>query len=277
MNKSIILSAIFFITISLNLSASANEYIERNIDGYRAKMLKVTPNSGYKIVVSASNDWESLDSLIKKVWGVSWVNGAFFCPKDYAECGGKSFSNTMRIVNEDAKTYSIYYPDTWINGLFGFDINNAPILLKNSVWSWDESTNFNSDSISSIENWIANFPMYLHDGKNMLSLYSDSEIDAKMRTKSLKNFICSKEDGTILMGWVENITIYDIPNLLLKYSCKNAINLDTGWSTAMIYNSKYIRWPGRNIMDAFVIVPVSKNTVTSEKTPRKKLTKKSKL
>jgi hypothetical protein len=42
--------------------------------------------------------------------------------------------------------------------------------------------------------------------------------------------------------------------LLLKFDCYNAINLDTGGSTAMVYDGKYVKWPGRNIMDAFVVV-----------------------
>jgi len=211
------------------------------VDGRKAKMIKIAPHSGYRVVVSASNEATTLQALVEKVGGVSGINGAYFCPKDYPACGEASFSNTMRIVNGDGKTYSKYWPDMGINGLFGFDENGAPTLLKQSVWSGDVDTNFNTGAFESVKNGLANFPIYLYEGKNMLSLYGESEIDAKMRAKSLKNFICSKKDGTILMGGIENATVWDMPNLLLKFDCANALNLDTGGSTAMLHNGKYMK------------------------------------
>ena len=232
---------ICFLIFSASSFTNANELIDRTVDGYKARMLKITPNSGYKIVVSATNEATTLDALVKKVGGVSGVNGAFFCPKDYPQCGGVSFSNAMRMVQGDSKTYSKYAPDTGINGFFGFDAAGGPILLKNSIWAGNPSTNFNTGALNRCENGISNFPIYLSEGKNMLSLYHSTEIDAKMRAKSLKNFICSMADGTILMGGVQNITVFAMPNLLKKFSCQNAIALDSGGSTAMIYSGKYVR------------------------------------
>lgn len=100
----------------------------------------------------------------------------------------------------------------------------------------------------------------------MLSLYSETEIDAKMRAKSLKNFICAKKDGTILMGGIEGVTIFEMPNLLLKFDCYNALNLDTGGSTAMTFNGKYIKGPGRSIMDAFVVVKMTPEEIAGTRT-----------
>lgn len=63
-------------------------------------------------------------------------------------CGGVSFSNTLRVVGGSATPYSKYYPDTGINGLFGFDAQNNPILLKQSIWAGDARTNFNTEALS---------------------------------------------------------------------------------------------------------------------------------
>jgi hypothetical protein len=111
---SLICTLFFFFVPQLH----AEELISRIVDGHTAKMIKIAPDSGERIVVSASNEATDLKSLVSKVSGTSGVNGAFFCPKDYKECGGKSITNTLRIMEGDGKTYSTYYPDMGINGLF---------------------------------------------------------------------------------------------------------------------------------------------------------------
>ena len=46
----------------------------------------------------------------------------------------------------------------------------------------------------------------------------------------------------------------DVPALITRFNCVDAINLDNGGSLALYDQGKYIVGPGRNIMDAFVIV-----------------------
>ena len=46
----------------------------------------------------------------------------------------------------------------------------------------------------------------------------------------------------------------DVPALITRFNCVDAINLDNGGSLALYDKSRYIVGPGRNIMDAFVIV-----------------------
>jgi hypothetical protein len=40
---------------------------------------------------------------------------------------------------------------------------------------------------------------------------------------------------------------------LLEFGCRNALNLDAGASNAMIYNWRYIVWPGRDILDWIIV------------------------
>jgi len=59
-----------------------------------------------------------------------------------------------------------------------------------------------------------------------------------MKTAGNKTFICSTEDkSTIYMGVVGEITIPDMAEYLKKnFNCRNAMNLDAGYSIGMVYS-----------------------------------------
>ena len=56
------------------------------------------------------------------------------------------------------------------------------------------------------------------------------------------------------MGTLGSISMMDVPDFIKKFGCIDAINLDNGGSLALFDTGKYVVGPGRNIMDAFVIV-----------------------
>lgn len=254
--KKIILFALLFFPFFAN----ANELFETNIDWYNIKWIKLVRNSWYKLIVWVSEKWESLESMVTRYGWVSWVNWAYFCPADYKECWWINKTFADRISN--SYDWSATPDDTWPERvIFALDKDQNPFLFRKahdySTWRDDifitwKTLNF--DRKKDIFNWIGNHPLLLQDWIN--KIWESGAIDSKMKAKSLKNFICSTSDwNTIYMWWVENATIYQVPEILKKLWCYNAINLDGGWSTAMMYNNKYIKWPWRNIMDAWIIIP----------------------
>ena len=86
--------------------------------------------------------------------------------------------------------------------------------------------------------------------------------DPKQNKAGNKTFICSKTQdnkNVIVMGYVSQTKIQDLPQKIkTMFSCNNAILLDNGNSKAMIQSGKYIYGPGRNLMDAFIIIEGSK-------------------
>lgn len=109
--------------------------------------------------------------------------------------------------------------------------------------------------ILELQSGIANFPILLASGANLLPRYDLLwVITAKMKLKSTKSFICRTADNDIKMGTIEKISMMDVSVLITRFGCVDAINLDNGGSLALYDNSRYIIGPGRNIMDAFVIV-----------------------
>ena len=99
-------------------------------------------------------------------------------------------------------------------------------------------------------------PTLVKSGVNVTSVNTEMLADAKQSKAAQKSFICSTQDKSIVyMGMVENVTFTSFADYLITtFKCYNAIQLDNGGSRAMISSGKYIIGPGRNIMDAFVVV-----------------------
>ncbi len=222
------------------------KYIE-NINWNSVKIFKITKDDDYKVVVSVSKNWDSLEKLIKNVWGVAWINWSYFCPKDYNICNWRNFSDWDRISN-----WIIYskWNNTWNRYIFWFSHENIPLIHK--------SPSIHPDNFEWIYNWISNFPLILKEWESSLDEF-DSLIDDKMKIKWLKNFICSTKSWNIFMWHIYNQTMESMVDFLKDLGCFNALNLDSWWSLSL-YDDNYKRGPWRDIMDAFVIVKKENNT-----------------
>ena len=99
--------------------------------------------------------------------------------------------------------------------------------------------------------------------------------DAKQKKPSNKSFICSNAEGTLVyMGFVNGQSFASMGDYLIKtFQCHNAILLDNGGTKAMWVKDKYVAGPGRNMMDAFVVVEgkEQKSATPVEQSPQSKL------
>ena len=246
-----IIVAIF---LFLPLPASAYSLITKTVDGHKVRIFHIPAWDNYRVTAVASNGGTTLKSLVNSVWGVAGINGAYFSPRDYT--GMPDATNTVRIMNGDGYSYSRYFPDTGINGIFWFLSDSSPILVQNNIYGEKAlRTNYNSWMILEIESGIANFPILLAGKRNLLPIYDSLWlITAKMKVKGTKSFICRTKSNDIKMGTLGSISMMDVPDFIKKFGCIDAINLDNGGSLALFDTGKYVVGPGRNIMDAFVIV-----------------------
>lgn len=234
-------------------SFGAQELIDKNIDWHNIKVVKVTLDGNYFVVSSISHSWESLWSLINKVWWKSGINGSYFAPVDY--WNSQNIAKNERIFN-----WKRYFPniqgDFWARGLFWFDKNgDSSLILNNFGYVNGINKRFNTDKLNNILYGISNYPVLLIDGKNVVdeSDFPDIIWD-KLKKIGVKSFICNTENK-IFFWYISDINIYDFPDFLIdKFWCENAINLDAWGSLGLVYNSKQIKKEGRNIMDAFVVV-----------------------
>lgn len=240
-----ILIVIFFMFFTYK--TSANTFIEKTIDWHKVKVIKYDLKSkDFTFKIWVNNDWEatSLRDLMDKNNWISAVNWVYFCPADYSSCNWKNFTINERYI--DGKKIA-WYNDTWDRVVFALDKNNTPFLFQ--------TNKINSDKETEIYNWVWNFPLILKDWQNVIEYYREMWlIDYKMKASMSRNFICSDKDNKNLYFWyVYDVKLDHLHAILTKLGCYNALNLDAWASSAMIYNSRYIVWPGRSVLDSLII------------------------
>lgn len=260
--KYFILLSFFIVFFQGIISSSANSLIQREILWNRAEVIEFeTSSKDFALKVGIDTKWwSSLREIMQSVWGISWVTWVFQCPKDYAACGWKNHTVNERYVNW--VKHSVY-KSTGERVVFWWDS-----LYKAFIFQTGE---INKDRESDIFEWLANHPLLLLEWEPMTDRYWEKWlIDEKMRKEGTRNFICSTKNSEKIFFWlVHKVNIDKLALVIKELGCYNAINLDAGYSTAMIHNWTYFEWPGREILDGVFIVAKNIDVNALEKTAEK--------
>ena len=98
--------------------------------------------------------------------------------------------------------------------------------------------------------------MLVKNGVNLAKENVELNNDAKQKKAWNKSFICSNLDNSLItMGFVNGQTFSSMADYIIThFQCHNAILLDNWGTKAMIYDTRYVAGPGRNMMDAFVVI-----------------------
>ena len=247
MSKKIFLFLLFFIyTLFIEISF-ANNYIETIVEWYKFRIIKYdtkSPDYIFKIWVNPNYSATNLRELMEANNWISAINWVFFCPASYKECGWQNFTKNERYV-EWIKIWT--EPNTENRVVFAIDKNKKSFLYQ--------TDKINSLDENKIHYWFSNFPLLLQNWESKINDYVKLWlVDNKMTAKIQRNFICNDKTNRYIYTWyVSAIELTKLPEILIKLWCSDALNLDAGGSSAFIYNSRYIIWPGRNIMDWVII------------------------
>ena len=95
---------------------------------------------------------------------------------------------------------------------------------------------------------IANQPLLLLDG----NVTFGGDGDPKKGGRGSRSFVASK-GSTVYIGFVHNATVAEVAHVLKTMGIQNALNLDSGGSTAL-WSGGYKVGPGRNIPNAILFV-----------------------
>lgn len=271
------IKVILFAFISLFLVWNSFAYKELLIEDRWWKPIRVIKVildwQDFVVTSLASTWWDTIDNLVKKVWGDSGINWTFFCPASYDYCWWITHSNFERIFLWNWEKYSASRPDTSIRMIFGFDKEWNPFMAQNKLTDHDAwlNMNMNSDKIDDFEFWMSNYTVLLIEWKNVVDVNSIN-FDTAMKTSRInRNFICSTKDWSTIYMWVVwSVTIPELATYVQNnFSCHNALALDAWWSEAMVYDwNVFKRW--RKIMDAFVVVDRETYIKLTWYTPMKK-------
>lgn len=179
-----------------------------------------------------------LGDYVSRSGGYAGINGSYFCPESYPSCAGKTNSFDTLLMNKN-KVY------------FNSDNNKfstvpAVIFLGGSIRFVGQSVEWGRDT--GIDGMIANQPLLLSGG----TITFGGDGDPKKGSKGSRSFVGNK-GNTIYIGVVHNATVAEVAYVLKAMGLENALNLDSGGSTAL-WSGGYKVGPGRNIPNAIVFV-----------------------
>lgn len=180
----------------------------------------------------------SLGDYVSRSGAFAGINGSYFCPASYPSCAGKTNSFDTLLMNKN-KHYFNSDNNVYSNvpvAVFGSGF--ARFIGASSGWGRD----------TGVDGVIANQPLLLSGGNIAFSGGSDP----KQGSKGARSFVGTK-GSTVYIGVVYNATVAEVAYVLKALGLENALNLDSGGSTALWYGG-YKVGPGRNIPNAILFL-----------------------
>lgn len=180
----------------------------------------------------------SLGDYVSRSGAYAGVNGSYFCPASYPSCAGKTNSFDTLLMNKNKKYFNSdnnVYSTVPVAVFYG---TTARFIPRSLDWGRD----------TGVDAVIANQPLILLDG----NITFGGDGDPKKGSKGSRSFIGSK-GSTVYIGVVHNVTVGEMAIVLKALGLQNALNLDSGGSTAL-WSGGYKVGPGRNIPNAVLFI-----------------------
>lgn len=179
-----------------------------------------------------------LSDYVSRSGAFAGVNGSYFCPASYPSCVGKTNSYDTLAMNKNKK---------YINSDNNVYSNvPAVIFMGNSMRFVGRSLEWGRDT--GVDGVLANYPLLVSGGQVAFG----GNDDPKQGSKGSRSFVGSS--GNIgYIGVVHNITVAESARVLKALGISDALNLDSGGSTAL-WVGGYKVGPGRNLPNAILFV-----------------------
>jgi exopolysaccharide biosynthesis protein len=171
----------------------------------------------------------SLGDYAARSGAYAGINGPYFCPASYPSCAGKTNSFDTLLMN---KNITYFNSDNNIYSTVPaviFSGSGARFVGHSSEWGRD----------TSVDSVIAAQPMLLSGG----NVVYGGDDEAKRAGAGSRSFIGTK-GNTVYIGVVHNANVAQVARVLKTMGLENALNLDSGGSTALWYGG-YKVGPGR--------------------------------
>lgn len=173
----------------------------------------------------------SLKDYVSRSGAYAGINGPYFCPATYSSCANKKNSFDTLLMNKN-KTYFNSSNNVYSNvPAVIFQGNSARFVQRSLEWGRDTSP----DAV------IANYPLLVFNSQ--INFTGGGE--AKLNGKGARAFIGTR-DNMVYIGVVHGASAADSAKTLHTLGMQNALNLDSGGSTAL-WNGGYKVGPGRGL------------------------------
>jgi hypothetical protein len=226
-------------------SGFARQAVDTSIGRYQVSIVSADLSSTRVIVDTASsgdcgNDCPVLPlaSYVARNGAFAGINGSYFCPASYPACAGKTNTFDTLLMNKD----KVYFNSE--NNVYStvpaviFSGNSARFVGRSLEWGRD----------TGVDAVIANQPLLVSNG----SVVFGGDGDPKKGSKGNRSFV-GASGSKVYIGVVHNATVAEAAIVLQALGVQNALNLDSGGSTAL-WSDGYKAGPGRDIPNALLFV-----------------------
>lgn len=180
----------------------------------------------------------SLGDYVSRSGAFAGINGSYFCPADYPSCSDKKNSfdtlvmnKNKKYINSDNNVYSTV-PAVIFSG------NSARFVGATSEWGRD----------TGVDAVLAMQPLLVSNG----NVVFNGDGEPKRGSKGNRSFV-GANGSTAYIGVVFNATVAEAAHVIKTMGIQNALNLDSGGSTAL-WSNGYKAGPGRNLPNALLFV-----------------------
>ncbi len=226
-------------------SGFAVQKVSTDIGEYTVALVAADMGST-KIIVDTASDSDcrdncpvlSLGDYVSRNGAFAGVNGSYFCPAEYPSCAGKTGSFDLLAMNKN-KNY--LNSDNNV-----YSTNPAVIFQSGSMRFVGQASQWGRDT--GVDGVLSNYPLLVSGGNIAFS----GDGDPKKGSKGSRSFVGNK-GNTAYIGVIYNVTVAEGAHVLKSLGLENALNLDSGGSTAL-WSGGYKVGPGRNIPNAILFV-----------------------
>ncbi|MDO8503871.1 MAG: phosphodiester glycosidase family protein [bacterium] len=201
-----------------------------------------------RVITDTMNDSDCSDNcpvttladFVNRNGGFAGVNGTYFCPDTYPECSSKKNTFDFPVYNSRL--------NKWINGGNLFWDSRSMVYFDGGGAHYKQNA---KDFGGGLSAGIVNHPGLL-DGGSVQIDDNQSGLSDKQRAVGTKVGIGIRGGKNVMVVIARNVNMQQFAHVFKSLGADSALNLDTGGSTALYFNGRYLAGPGRNLPNAII-------------------------
>lgn len=226
-------------------SGQSKQVVKTDVGDFVVSIISANLSETKLVVDTASNSDCGNDCPVlplaefaKRSGAIAAINGPYFCPATYPTCSNKKNSFDTLLMNKN-KTYFNSANNVYSSNPVAIFSNTSRFVESGSSWGRD----------TSVDSVIMGRPLLVFN--NEVKFLGNN--DSKETSRGNRSFL-GASDGTVYIGIVYSATVAETAKVIAKLGIKNAINLDSGGSSAFWSNGKYLAGPGRDLPFGILLV-----------------------
>lgn len=179
------------------------------------------------------------------------INGTYFCPPDYADCASKTNSFLWPVYDTaDAKMVNAGSLIVHEGPMIAEAVDGRRFYFHRSKDFGGSVAAFESSYGAKLGAAMANYPSLIENGTIVVE--GEAKLDEGQRTvKGTRGAVGWNGRSTFLVV-ARSATVVDLASVMKALGATEAMNLDGGGSSALLYHGAYEVGPGRLLPNAIV-------------------------